>query len=163
MPIPQSAPGGLRLREHLVEERFDPRQHRVRTGGDVGGLGDVREDLAARSVTATSTLVAPRSATSRWPASAQKRSLRGARPPVDGPDPVLRDQAVPRERRQPLRDHGPAEPARLGERATRTGTVPPDVIQDLDEPGRNIVEGRQPRHPTQPILRAGRPITSVRL
>src|SRR4051812_31957819 len=41
--------------------------------------------LPARSASATSTPVAPRSAASTRPASGQKRTLRGARPPVETP------------------------------------------------------------------------------
>ena len=39
----------------------------------------------SRVVSATSMLVAPRSATRTWPASARNASWRGGRPPVDGP------------------------------------------------------------------------------
>jgi hypothetical protein len=83
MPMPHSAAGQVARRpQQLVEELLDARQAALGPGRDVGRLVTVPEDPAIEVVTATSMLVAPRSATSRCPASARKPDA--ARRPAAG-------------------------------------------------------------------------------
>ena len=87
MPMPHSRPGSpASVPEQLLEQRLDAAEAALRPGLDArparrGGRGSGRRGV----VTATSMLVAPRSATRTCPASARKVSWRGGRPPVLGP------------------------------------------------------------------------------
>ena len=87
-------------------------------------------------VTATSMLVAPRSATRTWPASARNVSCRGGRPPVLRPDVALDDEPAldaarrPAGRRSPARDRSAStsserdrdRPSRISSRTTTSAS-----------------------------------------
>ena len=79
----------------------------------------------ARSATATSMLVAPTSATSRWPTSARKRSCRGARPPVE---------TAPRRPRRPGRTR--RAPRGAGATSARLRPVASRAAARVHEPWR---------------------------
>jgi hypothetical protein len=77
-----------------------------------------------RSATATSMLVAPMSATSRYPASPRKRRAG---------EVAFREELPVEQRSEPLRDAHAAEAGCLGERRSRGGSMPAHVIEHLDE------------------------------
>ena len=95
----------------------------------------------SRSVTATSMLVAPRSATRTWPASARKASRRGGRPPVLGP--TSPSTTRPSSSSSPTRcatiaarQAGPAHELRARARPRRA-----DLVEDGDQRVERLVGG----------------------
>ena len=87
MPTPHRGPGmPVSSSEERLEQDVDSVEAGIRAVLDVAparrGAPRIRP---SRVVTATSMLVAPRSATRTWPASARNASWRGGRPPVLGP------------------------------------------------------------------------------
>ena len=81
-------------------------------------------------------LVAPRSATSTWPASARNASWRGGRPPVLGPTVAFRDQPAVDQLADAAGDDRPAEPGALDELGARPRAPEPDLVED----GHEVVE-----------------------
>ena len=104
---------------------------------------DGRGSRPSRLVTATSMLVAPRSATSTWPASARNASWRGGRPPVLGPrSPSM---TSPRSTSSPTRCATIARP-RPGpgdELGARPRPAETDLVEHGDQGVQRLVGERQ--------------------
>jgi hypothetical protein len=82
---PQPAGHGVGRRDELVEQLSTRSRTGLRTASIEAGSSRWARIWPSSVVSATSMLVAPRSATRRWPADARNESWRGGRPPVLGP------------------------------------------------------------------------------
>ena len=97
-------------------------------------------------VTATSMLVAPRSATRTCPASARKVSWRGGRPPVLGP--TSPSSTSPRSTSSPIRRATMARPRPVRATSSERRRRPPeaDLVEDDDQRVERFVrDRREPR------------------